>query len=199
MALLGAQLLPRDQFDVLALVRQWNRRRQYRDLVNKGFDPFGYGSPRQPGRAGPAGPATPADALAMRVSELRAAVSEAVARHDMNTALQRFTELRAVDPRQVLARQAQLDVANHLAGTQRYAEAAEAYEAFLQAYPKYEQIEQVQLMLGIVYSRYLARHAEARQQLEAALSRLYGDREREMAQAELARIQSMALTQPPAA
>src|SRR3954447_12462064 len=70
-ALLGAQLLPRDQFDVLAIVRQWNRRRQYRDLVNKGFDPFGYGTPRQGGRAGPGGPVTPADALSMRVSELR--------------------------------------------------------------------------------------------------------------------------------
>jgi membrane associated rhomboid family serine protease len=199
-ALLGAQLLPRDQFDVLALVRQWNRRRQYRDLVNKGFDPFGYGASRTPARVGPGGAAPPPlDAAAARVVELRGAVSDAIARHDMNAAVQRFTELRQADPRQVLSRQAQLDVANHLAGMQRYSEAADAYEAFLQTYPKYDQIEQVQLMLGIVYARYLAQYARAKQHLEAALSRLYGEREREMAQAELARIEPLALSQPPAA
>ena len=198
-ALLGAQLLPRDQFDVLALVRQWNRRRQYRDLVNKGFNPFGYGVPHTPARGGPGAAPPPVDAAVARVAELRGAVSDAIAMHDMNAAVQKFTELRRADPRQVLSRQAQLDVANHLAGTQRYAEAADAYEQFLQTYPKYDQIEQVQLMLGIVYGRYLGQYARAKQHLEAALSRLYGDREREMARAELARIEPLTVGQPPAA
>jgi membrane associated rhomboid family serine protease len=192
-ALLGAQLLPRDQFDVLAMVRQWNRRRQYRDLVNKGFDPFGSGSPRTPARGGPGAAAGPADAAAARVSDLRSAISEAVARHDMDTAVQRFTELRAIDPRQVVSRQAQLDIANHLAALQRYNEAAGAYEAFLQTYPKYDQIEQVQLMLGIVYSRYLGRYAEAKQHLEAALPRLFGEREQALARAELAKAEAAAV------
>jgi len=198
-ALLGAQLLPRDQFDVLAIVRQWNRRRQYRDLVNKGFDPFGYAA--SPARVGPGGVVTPPplDPAAARVAELRAAVSDALAKHDMDTAVQRFTELRQLDPRQVLSRQAQLDVANHLAGLQRYADAAAAYEQFLQTYPKYDQVEQVQLMLGIVYARYLGQYARAKQVLEAALTRLYGERERELATAELTRIQPMTLSQPPAA
>ena len=195
MALLGANLLPRDQFDVLALVRQWNRRRQYRDLVNKGFDPFQYGTARG-GRGGPAGPIDPAVA---RVAELRAAASDAVARHDMQSAVQRFTELRALDPTQVLSRQAQLDVANHLAGLQRYAEAADAYEQFLKTYPKYDQIEQVQLMLGIIYARYLSRYVQAKEHLEAALPRLFGDREQELARSELSRIEPLAMNQPPAA
>ena len=189
-ALLGAQLLPRDQFDVLAMIRQWNRRRQYRDLVNKGFDPFGYGSARGSAKGGPAGPA---DAASARVSELRAAVADAVSRHDMDAAVQRFTELRSIDPRQVVSRQAQLDIANHLAGLQRYAEAADAYEAFLQTYPKYDQIEQVQLMLGIVYSRYLGKYAQAKQHLEAALPRLFGDREQALARAELAKAEAAAV------
>jgi outer membrane protein assembly factor BamD (BamD/ComL family) len=117
----------------------------------------------------------------------------------MDAAVQRFTELRQLDPRQVLSRQAQLDVANHLAGMQRYADAAAAYEQFLQTYPKYDQVEQVQLMLGIVYARYLGQYARAKQLLEAALTRLYGERERELATAELARIQPLSLSQPPAA
>jgi tetratricopeptide (TPR) repeat protein len=199
-ALLGAQLLPRDQFDVLAIVRQWNRRRQYRDLVNKGFDPFGYGAAPAPARVGPGGAVPPPlDPAVARVAELRAAVSDALARHDMDAAVQRFTELRQLDPRQVLSRQAQLDVANHLAGMQRYGDAAAAYEQFLQTYPKYDQVEQVQLMLGIVYARYLGQYARAKQLLVAALTRLYGERERELAPAELARIQPLSLSQPPAA
>ena len=198
-ALLGAQLLPRDQFDVLAMVRQWNRRRQYRDLVNKGFDPFGYGTARAPAHGNVGGATAPVDAATARVSELRAAVSDAISRHDLDGAVQRFTELRQLDARQVLSRQAQLDVANHLAAMQRYGEAADAYEAFLVAYPKYDQIEQVQLMLGIVYGRYLAQYAKARQHLEAALPRLFGDREREMARAELTRVEALAVSPPPAA
>jgi tetratricopeptide (TPR) repeat protein len=197
---LGAQLLPRDQFDILASVRQWNRRRQYRDLVNQGFDPFGHGTARVPHRVGPGGAAPPPlDPAVARVAALRAAVSEALAKHDLDEAVQRFTELRQLDPKQVLSRQAQLDVANHLAGLQRYADAAGAYEQFLQSYPKYDQVEQVQLMLGIVYARYLGEYARAKQLLEAALQRLYGERERGLATAELARIEPLALSQPPAA
>src|SRR3954447_9282447 len=36
-ALLGVRLLPRDQFDLFALFQRWNRRRQYQDMVSKGF------------------------------------------------------------------------------------------------------------------------------------------------------------------
>src|ERR1700722_9323115 len=38
--LLIPQLLPRDQFDVWALIQRWNKRRQYRDMVAKGYNPF---------------------------------------------------------------------------------------------------------------------------------------------------------------
>lgn len=199
-ALLGAQLLPRDQFDVLALVRQWNRRRQYRDLVNQGYNPFDYAGARAAaGRAGPGAPAGAGDPVMQRVSALRAEISDAISRHDMDTAAQRFLELRATDANQVLSRQAQLDVANHLAGQQQFAQAAEAYEQFLRSYPKYEQVEQVQLMLGIIYARYLQQYGKAKEQLQAALTRLYGERETELARAELARIEPLAMSPPPAA
>src|SRR5688572_5526382 len=122
-ALLGVNLLPRDQFDVLAMVRQWNRRRQYRDMVSKGYNPFDYTTPTGRGGRGGGPPDLP-DPQAQRMAELRAAVSDAIGRHDMQAATQRFLELRAIDPKHVLARQAQLDVANHLAGQQKFTEAA---------------------------------------------------------------------------
>ena len=115
----------------------------------------------------------------------------------MDAATRMFLELRGLDPKQVLSRQAQLDVATHLAGQQRFADAAEAYEQFLTHYPKYDQIEQVQLMLGLIYARYLSQYAKAKQHLQAALPRLFGEREQAMAKSELARIESLIATQPP--
>jgi len=96
----------------------------------------------------------------------------------------------------VLSRQAQLDVANHLAGQQKFPEAADAYERFIVAYPKYEQMEQVQLMLAIVYARYLKHYGRAKELLEAAIPRLFSDRELKLARDELARIQPLAAASP---
>ena len=49
-ALLMANLLPRDHFDVVALVKQWNRRRQFRDITASGYNPFDYASRAAPGK-----------------------------------------------------------------------------------------------------------------------------------------------------
>ena len=46
MTLLGTRLMPRDMWDLFAIVDRWNRRRQHRDLVSKGYDPFGYTPPQ---------------------------------------------------------------------------------------------------------------------------------------------------------
>jgi membrane associated rhomboid family serine protease len=46
LTLLGLRLLPRDQFDMLALVARWNRRRQYRSMVSQGYNPFAYVPPQ---------------------------------------------------------------------------------------------------------------------------------------------------------
>ena len=86
----------------------------------------------------------------------------------------------------MLARQAQLDVANQLAGQQLYPQAAEAYELFLRHYPKFEQIEQVELMLGLIYARYLEQYDRAKEYLLRAMARLHGDRELKLAREELA-------------
>ena len=47
MSMLAVQLLPRDQFDVLALLQRWNKRRQYQVLVRNGYDPFAYVPPQR--------------------------------------------------------------------------------------------------------------------------------------------------------
>ena len=79
-----------------------------------------------------------------------------------------------------------------------YPEAADAYEAFLRTYPKFEQIEQVELMLGIIYARYLQQYDRAKGYLVKAMSRLHGDRELAMARSELLRIEPFTIQTGPA-
>jgi membrane associated rhomboid family serine protease len=201
LALAATYLLPRDQFDLWALIKQWNRRRQYRDMVSKGYNPFGYTPAVAGGGAG--GPPravyeTPTDPRQQRINEMRAEISEAIAHHDIPLAATRYLDLRRFDPEQVLSRQAQLDVANQLSAQQLYSEAADAYETFLKAYPKFEQVEQIELMLGLIYARYLSRYDRAKECLVKASARLHGDRELQMAKAELARIEPLTTRSGPA-
>ncbi|HMB96133.1 MAG TPA: rhomboid family intramembrane serine protease [Tepidisphaeraceae bacterium] len=177
--LLSLKLLPRDQFDLFALVQRWNRRRQYRDMVSRGFDPFGRTPP-------PAKSAV--DPNLGRIQDIRAQISEAIGQNNIQDAIKFYLELHAIDPQQVLARQNQLDIANQLFAEGIHGAAADAYEGFIRFYPKYEQIEQVQLMLGLLYARYLNRSDKARQNLQAALERLSSSREIDLAKDELSRL-----------
>jgi tetratricopeptide (TPR) repeat protein len=182
---LATGLLPRDQFDVWSLLMRWNRRRQFRDMVSKGYNPFGYSG--GPVEARP----EPVDSRSTRLLDLRAEISEAIAHHNLPHAAYLFLELKKLDPNQVLSRQAQLDVANQLASQQFYPQAAEAYEQFLSHYPNFDQIEQVELMLGVIYARYLNHFERARQLLLRALARLHGEQQISWARAELTRIEPL--------
>ncbi|HXE52386.1 MAG TPA: rhomboid family intramembrane serine protease [Tepidisphaeraceae bacterium] len=192
LALLSLKLLPRDQFDLVAMVKQWNRRRQYRDMVSRGYNPFDSAPRQRPGQ-----PPPPPDPKQEQILSLRAAILEAVARHDLPTAAHLYVDLKQLDPQQALPKNAQLDVANQLAGEQRYPQAAEAYESLLRVYPKAEQIEQVELMLGLIYARYLGRYDLAKQYLQRSLQRLHDQSAIDMAREELMRIEPLAAGQGP--
>jgi membrane associated rhomboid family serine protease len=194
LGLLWVKLLPRDPFDFLALLQRWNRRRQYKVLVRQGYNPFAYIAPTPMARVSPR-EQEEEDAALQRIRELRAEIHEAIAHHNLPHAALLFIELRRLDPQQVLSRQAQLDLANQLASQQFYEYAAEAYEQFLRHYPNFQQIEQVQLMLGLIYARYLSQHQRAFELLTKAVQRLPGERESVMARAELMRIAPMIRTQ----
>ena len=186
--LLAIHLLPRDQFDIVALVQRWNRRRQYRDMVSKGYNPFEYGTRERPGAAPPPLPPNPRQE---QILTIRAAALEAVAGHDLPAAARHYLQLKQMDPQQVLTRQAQLDVANYFAGEQQYDRAAEAYETLLRVYPKADRIEELELMLGLIYSRYLGQYDRARTYLQRALQRLHEPNAIALARDELARIEPL--------
>jgi membrane associated rhomboid family serine protease len=178
--LLSVRLLPRDQFDAIALVQRWNRRRQYRDMVASGYNPFGYSpDPRRTERPDP---------FQEQIQEMRAQVSEAIAHDKLDEAAALYQQLLRLDERQVLSRQNQLDVANQLHALDRHADAARAYEAFLATYGKSDQSPRVQLMLGLLYARYLAKPEPAKFHLQQVLPKLHDSHEIEIAREELAKL-----------
>jgi len=184
LTMLWTHLLPRDIWDIMGLVDRWNRRRVHRDMVNRGYNPFG----------GPVFDESPARPHPMmeRIQDLRASIAEAIAQRKLPVAMKFYLELRAIDPNQVLSKQNQLDVANQLYESEAHAAAADAYELYLRHYPKAEQVDHVKLICGLLYSRYLNRFDRAKELLEEASTKLSNPREQELARAELARITSSA-------
>jgi membrane associated rhomboid family serine protease len=189
--LLALKLLPRDLFDVLALMERWNRRRQHRGMVARGYDPFSYiPPPRDDARR------SEPDPRLEQIQDLRAQIAESMSHHKLDEAVGLYHQLRQIDPQQVLSKQNQLDIANQLFAEQQYRPAADAYELFIKYYPKYEQIENVQLMLGLIYARYVPNFERARELLNNAIKRLHNTRELELANAELHEVEKAIARQP---
>ncbi|MEM1210614.1 MAG: hypothetical protein AAGI54_15235, partial [Planctomycetota bacterium] len=78
-------------------------------------------------------------------------------------------------------------LANHFMADGDHAEAARAYEGFLRVHRTYADKPRVQLILGLIYARYLAQRDRARQLLEEAVQRLAGD-DRDLARHTLAQL-----------
>ena len=192
-ALLVLRVLPRDAFDLLNLIRTARRRRGYRKMAAKGYDPFSYTSvsagqdASRRVRAKTVEAATP-DTAAARELKLRQEISEACGRHDLETATTKYLQLIQIAEAAVLARPQQLDVANQLMATDRQAQAADAYERFLHHYGNYEHIADIHLMLGILYGRYLQQYDQAAHYLEKAADVLHDPKKVELAKADLAMV-----------
>ena len=183
--LLATGLMSSSHFDLWAMIVQWNRRRQYRDTVAHGYDPFTGVKPIQVREV----PKTPAQIEKnAHILALRNEISERLSQRNLAGAAQGYLDLMALDDQQVLSRQMLLDVANQLASEKRHTEAARAYEQFLSHYGTYEYAEQVMLMLGLLYSRYLAQTEPAIRYLRQAAERLTDPSQRQLCQEELARL-----------
>ena len=186
MGLLLLRLLPREPYDMLALIEQKRRRAQFQRLARQGFEPWEHSPARGAGdttRGGESAPSPQDEALMQR----RAQISEAVSRHDLPDAAERYAQLLGDDPKQVMSESAQLDLATQLAAEGRYDIAAQAYELFLGAYRDYHQRPQVQLILGLIYANYLDQSGRARELLTAAREGVTGD-EQALADATLKRL-----------
>jgi hypothetical protein len=186
--LLATGLISSSHFDLWVMIRQWNRRRQYRDAVAGGYDPFS-GRTQAKFIKVKEIKKTPAQQQAEeKTLRLRNEISNNMQERNLTAAAQVYLELMSHDSEQILPRQQLLDIANQLAGESRYTESAQAYEQFLSYYRNYEYIEQVELMLGLIYARYLNQPEDAIKHLQAAEKKLLDPGQLKMCQVELARL-----------
>jgi membrane associated rhomboid family serine protease len=183
--LLATRLVVHDQADMWFMLKQWNRRRVYRDSVSNGHDPF-------KGRINVVAEdakKTPVDAeREEKTAALRGKIVQAINQKNLSGAAKLYLELMAADAGQVLAERYQLDVANQLMSMGKWEQAAAAYEKFLTNYNSYKYIEQVQLMLGLLYARYLDAPAKAIGHLKAAKNKLTDEGQVKMCTDEIAKL-----------
>jgi hypothetical protein len=189
LGLLATGLISTSSFDLWAMIKRWNRRRHYRDIVSDGFDPFAAGqSEPKPVKVREIKKTAAQLQEEAEVNELRNDISTRIAQRNLAAAADLYLALMQLDGNQVLPRQHLLDLANQLASSNKPDEAARAYEQFLTHYGNYEYAEQVELMLGILYSRYLRQPKQAAKHLQAAAERLSDPDQLKMCTDELARL-----------
>jgi len=187
--LLATGLVKGSGLDLWAMIKRWNRRRQYREVTSSGYDPFtgrAVSKPIKPREL----KKTPAQLQQeQRVEELRNEITKRINQRNLPAAAVLYLELMSIDSKQILPRQHLLDIANQLASDNRPAESARAYEQFLAHYSSYEFSEQVELMVGILYSRYLHKPEQAVKHLQAAAEKLSDPGQLKMCKDELAKLQ----------
>jgi membrane associated rhomboid family serine protease len=189
--LLATRILSGTHYDLWVMIRQWNRRRQYRDAVAAGYDPFSAVGGRRRVEAREVPGARIDRQGQAKIKQIRQAIGSWIEQRNLPAAADLYVELMQLDPEQLLPRQHLLDIANQLASDHRAAEAAHAYEQFLTHYSTtYEYTEQVELMLGILYSRYLHDRERAIKHLQDAAKKLVDPGQVQMCRDELARLRA---------
>ncbi len=197
--LLISHMVPRDHYDLVALVNRWRRRHVYRRLVAKGYDPFGKGGKssestmimgipiRPPEQPLPADP---------RIEELKENILALRRDHRLPEAARQYLELRQLAPMYCLPAEIQLDISNQLMSEGMYAQAADGYEDYLKKYPHASGSEQVALMLGLIYARYLIRPSRAIELLKTAADKLHNSDQKAMALREIEVLQNRGNNDP---
>lgn len=168
LAMLWLKALPRDHFDLLSTWRRAHQRREFASLM---ADPNAraqaqYGRVAKPAAAPVV--ARPVDPLV----GMREAVIAALSKSEAMEAMDRYVELMEKDAEQVLPPRFQLEIGNQFMANQRYGEAAAAYETFLRHYATAANANEVKLLLGILYARYVPQYERARGFLAECVEKL---------------------------
>lgn len=203
MWLLWSRLVPRDPYDLLSMLNQWNRRRLFRSITDRGYDPWAArrgGSKQAFKEAKPSfrkekpaiaakGESDPEGRVQL---DARQKVAEMVIAGDLAGAASEYGQAIERWPDFALGAAAQLDVANHLFSEHRFEQAAAAYRELLKHYPTGDPSGRVRLLLGLALARYLNRPAEAKEPLREAAERMSSGPDRDLAREILAEIEESA-------
>ena len=165
--LLATKLIHADHFDLWSMLRQWNRRRQFRDYNNQ----TAAGSSRKWVRAKEVKSQAQKE-KEQQVADFRAKITNLIYNKNLTQAANCYVDLTQIDNDHILPRQQQLDIANQLMSMSKWHESAHAYEIFLAHYQNCQYSEQVELMLGVIYARYLHKPDLAVKNLQAARQKI---------------------------
>ena len=184
--LLSIGLIQGNHSDLWYLLRQWNRRRRFRDAVSDGYDPYRGNAHRKTvaSRVEDA----PVDPQQEQIISLRSQIGQAMNSRNAGRAAALYLELQKIDSSQTLPLQLQLDIANQLMAEGQWEPSGLAYQKFLARYSNYEHAEQVHLMLGLDYGRYLDRPQEALEHLRQAEAQLKDPSQKTMCRQEIDRL-----------
>lgn len=188
MLMLSLKLLPHSHFDLWALTQRWHRRQQFSHVADQNNSPFRNVSKGKKTVCAKVKATQKTDPHAERISQLRSEISTAVYAGDFESATAAYKRILRLDPNQYLPQQQQLDISNKLMEIGQHEDAARGYELFLGAYTKYPFIEQIRLMLGLLYSRYLAEPTKAKENLEMAMKGLTDAGQQQMCSEELQKL-----------
>jgi len=189
LAMLATGLVTTSNFDLWAMIKRWNRQRQYREVVSSSYDPFTGQTKTKQIKAGEIEKTDAQKQREEKITELRNGISQRMLERNFPAAADLYLELMMLDSEQILPRQQLLDIANQLTSDNKSHEAAQTYEQLLTHYSSYEHAEQVELMLGILYSRYLKERELAEKYLESAAKKLTDKDQLKMCEDELDRLQ----------
>lgn len=201
MALLWTRLVPRDPYDLLSMINQWNRRRQFRSITDRGYDPwagrrsgsrqaFKEPAAESAKKGKPARQEKALDEESRAQLEVRQRIADRVIAADLDAAAAEHRDAVTKWPDFVLGAPAQLDLANHLFAQGEHERAVAAYRALLKHYPTGDPSGRVRLLMGVALARYLDRPAEAKVPLTEAAERLAPGADRDLAREILSEIES---------
>jgi len=172
-ALLGTGVVPRDDYDVFFLFKQWRRRSALRQLNRRSppgvFESASADTGDRLARAKLHSPMTDAQ---RREADLRSQINRLAGTHDLPGAAAKYRELLAESPAAVFIEERQLELANHLYVEHFHAQAAIGYELLLEHYPATPKAVEIRLILAVLYARHLQQPQKARSIIEAVKQNL---------------------------
>ncbi len=165
LALLGSGLLPRDDADMLFLIRQWRRRREMRQAMESAGLGGASGAIAGRVRSGTDSKETEAQQV------LRRTIAAAHRERDYTLAAQLYVKLLKELPTAALPSEMQLDVANELARSGQHALAAQGYRIFIERFRTHPMLDDARLMLATIELRRLGDAKSAAKTLESLVGR----------------------------
>jgi membrane associated rhomboid family serine protease len=187
LALLWTGMLQRSKSDLYGIISQWLRRMKYKSAIeSSNYDP-NTGMDIHKVRTDAEQSPQEREHIE-KIYNLRAMISALLIKKELDEASNKYIELRQIDSNQVLPVREQLDISNYLMSVGNYRQAADAYKIFIEAYPNYQYIEQIHLMLGIIYARYCQDRELAVKHLELARDGLGEPGQRKMCENELKKL-----------